>query len=179
MTNNMYYVIYNKETFVITGIYTEDTPFDTNQFSCIEIDELEGAELSSNIIGGKEMIVLNQVISEMVYTQEYVKFLSDNSFGEIMDYDFRKEGKQYIKITEGEYNDYMTEKNRKNKIEKNKQLLSASLLGSDFTMLEDVGILNKNDFKVYRAALRVMLASSDDDLAGDIVLPPKPQGIWN
>jgi len=179
MTNNMYYVIYNKETFVITEIHTEDTPFDTNQFSCIEIDELEGAELCSNIIGGKEMIFYNEIISEMVYTQEYVKFLSDNSFVEIMDYDFRKEGKQYIKITEGEYNDYITEKNRKNKIEKNKQLLSSSLLGSDFIMLEDVGISNKDDFKAYRSKLRELLSSSDEVLAGDIVFPPKPQEIWN
>jgi hypothetical protein len=179
MTNNIYYVIYNKETFVITEIYTENTPFDTNQFSCIEIDELEGIKLTEDIVNRKEMIVLNQVISEMVYTQEYVKFTSDNSCIKIANYDFRKEGEEYIKITEEEYNDYITEKNRKNKIEKNKQLLSASLLGSDFIMLEDISIANKDDFKAYRAALRVLLASSDDDLAGDITLPVKPAEIWN
>ena len=179
MTNNIHYVIYNKETFVITEIYTEDTSFDASQFACIEIDELRGIKLTEDIINVKEMIVLNQVIFEMVYTQEYVKFVSDNTCAQIANYDFRKEGKQYIKITEGEYNDYITEKNRQDKIAKNKQLLSASLLGSDFIMLEDVSIANKDDFKAYRAALRVLLASSDDDLAGDITLPVKPAEIWN
>ena len=179
MTNNIYYTIYNKENFVITAIYTEDTPFDTNQFSCTEIDELEGAELSSNILNGKEMIFYNKIISEMAYTQEYVKFTSDDSYNKIANYDFRKEGKEYIKITEGEYNDYITAKTRQDKIAKNKQLLSASLLETDFIMLEDVSIANKDDFKAYRTALRVLLASSDDTLAGDITLPVKPEEIWN
>ena len=57
-------------------------------------------ELSS----GKEIIVKNNLLQEMTYTEEYVKFLKDyeyfkiNTYARIEKYDFRLEGINYIKI---------------------------------------------------------------------------------
>jgi hypothetical protein len=167
-----------KENGTFISLYTS---FVENKIGIIskEISDEDFFRFQKMIILNEEYIYDGTDLKKFEFEIAFVKFTSDDSCAKIANYDFRKEGEEYIKITEGEYNDYITAKNRKDKIEKNKQLLSASLLGSDFFMLEDVSIANKDDFKAYRAALRVLLASSDDDLAGDITLPVKPEAIWS
>ncbi len=167
-----------KENGTFISLYTS---FVENKIGIVskEISEEDFFRFQQMIAINTEYIYDGRDLKKFEFETAFVKFVSDNTRAQIANYDFRKEGEEYIKITEGEYNDYITAKTRQDKIEKNKQLLSASLLGSDFFMLEDVGILNKDDFKAYRAALRVLLSSSDDDLAGEITLPVKPETIWS
>jgi hypothetical protein len=186
----MIYAIYEtshlslKVIFFLTSLeYLSLNGYDNASYDYIEISEQEHQDFSNLITEGEELVFKDNTIQQMIYTEEFVKFL-DNSYKKIQNYDFRKEGKEYFKTSETDA-DYLiwlqenAEKQKQEKINQNKALIFTKLQETDFIMLEDVAVLNKNDFKVYRAALRVLLASSDEDLEGDISLPVKPEEIWN
>jgi len=138
----------------------------------------------NNLIVGSVLLVDDYIQDDEYYESYgdyyYDVYISQNHIVSKVSF-IEKSGENvtYTLSSEAEYGAYLVYLENKGKIEKNKNLILSNLKDTDFTMLEDVDIVNKDDFKAYRAALRVLLASSDDDLAGDITLPVKPAEIWN
>jgi hypothetical protein len=64
-----------------------------------------------------------------------------------------------------------------NTIEELKSYIKEQLANTDYTMLEDVKLLNKNDFVIYRTILRSIYFS--DPLYITACLPNEPQPKWN
>jgi hypothetical protein len=64
-----------------------------------------------------------------------------------------------------------------NTIEELKSYIKEQLIKTDYTMLEDVKLLNKNEFVIYRTILRSIYFS--DPLYITAVLPIEPQPVWD
>jgi hypothetical protein len=64
-----------------------------------------------------------------------------------------------------------------NTIEELKSYIKEQLANTDYTMLEDVKLLNKNEFVIYRTILRAIYFS--DPLYITACLPNEPQPVWD
>jgi len=60
--------------------------------------------------------------------------------------------------------------------EQNKQQAEADLLASDWTVLPDVNLANKEEWELYRAGTRAIARNPQD---GNLNWPTKPQKIWS
>jgi len=138
----------------------------------------------NNLVVGSVLLV-DDYIQDDEYYQSYGDYYYDifikqkNVISKVSFIEKSNENITYTISSETEYGLYLENIAKSNKIQENKNFILKCLMDTDFTMLEDVGISNKDDFKAYRSKLRELLASSDEVLAGDIVLPLKPQEIWN
>jgi len=138
----------------------------------------------NNLVVGSVLLV-DDYIQDDEYYQSYGDYYYDifinqrNVISKVSFIEKSNENITYTISSETEYDLYLENIAKSNKIQENKNSILKCLMETDFTMLEDVGISNKDYFKAYRSKLRELLSSSEEVLAGDIVLPLKPQEIWN